>query len=769
MNNISTPVSPARRVILGLALIFALAAFTVGGCVTSNDVFVDRFVTNTVTNIETNTVTNTNTNTVTNVITNTDRVIVTNTVTNVITNTDRVIVKVTNTVFIESLDNRHLTNTLFINEMTELQITLPLGEEVEDSNTITLRLLSDPSPSAQLGADYTLEHGYGGQEPITSLSSPRELTPTGEGFAVFLFDVPIVFDPNIRSATLEFTAANGEYLRYTIQVDSTLRWSRGDGTPSDPYIVTNVFQLQWISNDLAASYRLGSDIDASFTRLWNGGRGFVPLGYDSFDAPEGFTSFSGEFSGDNYSISHLYIDNTNSGNNNNDAALFISVTNREGSIRDVHFVSPSLTSTVGNVATVAITTHIALLSNVTVNEAQLVGHLNIAGLVVRFLAKNADAADGYESYFTTDFDPSRVISCSVQNSLIRDRVGAASGEIAGLFNRTSDTAGSGEANFSHHYQVLLSNCYVLNTSLISYSERGKDIGGFISTANHLSITHSCVDTLTAIVSSDDAIGIFVFRSIAAVAIDGGIRQYRTRPFIRSCFANNIFSYGNEIGLFVYQNNNSLAISDCYLNNQLGGIVARGENGLSILGDLNVGTSDGGYLYTSYVSNFLLVNSPTSDHPIFPGSGFAFYNTNNNFTNVLLGFSSEQLSDIADDNRITNADAFVMHLVWAAPELVTPTDSPLELNNDFFGHPTAKIVSSPILKDIYDVVSVAESQLTVNSNNVVTRAGGEAANQGYSDIFNGFSTSVWDFGGEGEFPVLKNMPEPFTPTYQRRNN
>ena len=635
MINISTPVSPTHRVILGLALIFALAAFTVGGCVTSNDVFVDRFitnnVTNTVTNIETNTVTNT-----------------------VISNR---IIKVTNTVFIESLDNRHLTNTLFINEMTELQIALPLGEEVEDSNTITLRLLSDPSPSAQLGADYTLEHGYGGQEPITSLSSPRELTPTEEGFAVFLFDVPIVFDPNIRSATLEFTAANGEYLRYTIQVDSTLRWSRGNGTPSDPYIVTNVFQLQWISNDLAASYRLGSDIDASFTRLWNGGRGFVPLGYASFDAPAGFTSFSGEFSGDNYTISHLYINNTNTDANNLHAALFISVTNREGSIRDVHFVSPSLTSAGGNVATVAITTHIALMSNVTVTDAQLVGDDNVAGLVVNFFAKNADAADGYASYFTTNFDPSRVISCSVQNSLIRDRVGASSGEIAGLFTRTSDIIISGGANFSYHYQVLLSNCYVLNTSLISYSERGKDIGGFISTANHLSITHSCVDTLTAIVSSDDVIGIFVFRSIAAVAIDGGIRQYRTRPFIRSCFANNIFSYGNKIGLFVYQNNNSLAISDCYLNNQLGGIVAQGENGLRILGVRNVRTDNDGYIHTPYVSNFLLVNAPTSDHPIFPGSEFTFYNTNNDFTNVLLGFSSEQLINEANNNnRITNADA-----------------------------------------------------------------------------------------------------------------
>ena len=112
----------------------------------------------------------------------------------------------------------------------------------------------------------------------------------------------------------------------------------------------------------------------------------------------------------------------------------------------------------------------------------------------------------------------------------------------------------------------------------------------------------------------------------------------------------------------------------------------------------------------------------------------------------------------------------MHFVWAAPELVTPTvASGLQLDDDFFGHPTAKIVSSFDPETLYDVVSVAESDLTVDSNNVVTRAGGEAASQGYSDIFDGFSTSVWDFGDEGEFPVLKNMPEPFTPMYQRRNN
>ena len=58
----------------------------------------------------------------------------------------------------------------------------------------------------------------------------------------------------------------------------------GAGTGANPYIITNVTQLQEMSGGLNAWYELGDNIDASATVHWNGGQGFVPVG----DSAHGF-------------------------------------------------------------------------------------------------------------------------------------------------------------------------------------------------------------------------------------------------------------------------------------------------------------------------------------------------------------------------------------------------------------------------------------------------------------------------------------------------
>ncbi len=71
----------------------------------------------------------------------------------------------------------------------------------------------------------------------------------------------------------------------------------GSGTEQDPYIITNVDELQAMNNDLGAWYVLGNDIDASDTQNWNGGAGFDPVG-----------SFTGTFDGQRHIITGLFID-----------------------------------------------------------------------------------------------------------------------------------------------------------------------------------------------------------------------------------------------------------------------------------------------------------------------------------------------------------------------------------------------------------------------------------------------------------------------------
>jgi parallel beta-helix repeat protein len=77
----------------------------------------------------------------------------------------------------------------------------------------------------------------------------------------------------------------------------------GSGTKEDPYIITNVDELQAMNDNLGAWYELASDIDASPTRNWNEDRknqgtyfGFHPIG-----------KFTGHFDGKGHKITGLFI------------------------------------------------------------------------------------------------------------------------------------------------------------------------------------------------------------------------------------------------------------------------------------------------------------------------------------------------------------------------------------------------------------------------------------------------------------------------------
>jgi len=65
-------------------------------------------------------------------------------------------------------------------------------------------------------------------------------------------------------------------------------------------VITTVAELQAMNDDLAGSYVLAGDIDASETATWNGGQGFVPIGSAA-------TPFTGQFDGQLHTIHDLHI------------------------------------------------------------------------------------------------------------------------------------------------------------------------------------------------------------------------------------------------------------------------------------------------------------------------------------------------------------------------------------------------------------------------------------------------------------------------------
>ena len=74
----------------------------------------------------------------------------------------------------------------------------------------------------------------------------------------------------------------------------------GYGTETYPYVITDVYQLQEMRDDLVAYYILGNDIDASDTMTWNDEAGFEPVGDD-------VNYFTGQLDGKGYAVMGLYI------------------------------------------------------------------------------------------------------------------------------------------------------------------------------------------------------------------------------------------------------------------------------------------------------------------------------------------------------------------------------------------------------------------------------------------------------------------------------
>ena len=75
----------------------------------------------------------------------------------------------------------------------------------------------------------------------------------------------------------------------------------GDGTSANPFEIYTCTDLQNIQNSSEyLYYQLCNNIDCSDTINWNNGLGFTPLGFG--------LSFRGDFNGNNFKISNLYID-----------------------------------------------------------------------------------------------------------------------------------------------------------------------------------------------------------------------------------------------------------------------------------------------------------------------------------------------------------------------------------------------------------------------------------------------------------------------------
>lgn len=88
---------------------------------------------------------------------------------------------------------------------------------------------------------------------------------------------------------------------------STSTWAQtaikppGGGSDGDPYLVSTLEHLHYLSlNPGGGIFKQIADIDASATRYWDGGKGFLPIGNSS-------NPFRGRYDGNGHIIKNLYI------------------------------------------------------------------------------------------------------------------------------------------------------------------------------------------------------------------------------------------------------------------------------------------------------------------------------------------------------------------------------------------------------------------------------------------------------------------------------
>lgn len=318
----------------------------------------------------------------------------------------------------------------------------------------------------------------------------------------------------------------------------------GDGSAGNPYIITDVLDLQAMGSHLASYFVLGNDIDASATSGWNGGQGFVPVGNDT-------VAFSGSLDGQGHTIFSLTV-------------------NRPANYQGL-FGQISSTSMIENV----------MMEDVYINCWQFRGALvgwNAGGTIlncsssgiVGYASSNAGGLVGRTVGGYIDNCSSSCYITSTNGNNIGGLVGQAYGNSMISNSRSSGNV-QGQTNIggfigSHSGDgSTISNCHA--TGYVTANDIG---GGFVGQNRDGSDIFSCYATGDAYVTNNNGAGGFVGNNLHTMNSD---------TIIQYCYATG-FPFGSgSVGGFVGTNTNGQAkILDCYSlgdptgTNQVGGFV-----------------------------------------------------------------------------------------------------------------------------------------------------------------------------------------------------
>jgi hypothetical protein len=476
------------------------------------------------------------------------------------------------------------------------------------------------------------------------------------------------------SFTYAVTDATGDTDQATVTVDvveAPTDVAPGDlpgtGTESDPYVITNVSELQAIEDDLTGHYVLGSDVDASSTTGWDGGAGFTPIaGVES--------GFSGSFDGRGYAITGLTIDRPGT----DDVGLFGLLT-PSGTITNVSLLEASVSAEddvgllVGdNVGTV---TGVSTAGTVTGDDdvGGVVGDSQSFGGVVRELARDAGPRGVVRNADAT---------VSVQAT--GDAVGGVVGEQDGLLRASSadaDVLGNDEVG-----GLAGKNTGLVDTSNARGSVRGSgDLGGLVGENSGL-VTNSSASSDVEGGSTGGAEG-------GAAADVGGVVGFNGGS-VRDVYATGSVSGGSDVGGVIGDQPASATLRAAYATGDVSGTIGS-------IGGV-VGETDGA------VSDVYATGTVSGSFSVGPvvGSGTvtdAYWNVNTSSISVAdssaTGLTSDEL--LADRAR-TTASGLSFTRTWTVLDTETSASFPY-LRNSTQSPPPGLVQAPNPGPDRYQVV------------------------------------------------------------------
>jgi len=397
-------------------------------------------------------------------------------------------------------------------------------------------------------------------------------------------------------------------LTLVLQAQTATAPSIGDGSSSNPYQITTLNNLYWLSQNTGEwgnNFIQTADIDASSTSTWDSGAGWTSLG--SVVSETSYVAFTGSYNGAGHSISGLTINRPSTGNVGFFGLLYGSTIQNLGLVNVTITGGGEMTGALSGMTYNSTTTISNCYTSGTVNGINKVGGLigMNEGAVITHCYSNciivsseqkAGGLIGKNSGTVRDCNATGAVSCTGTT----DDSGAAGGLIGTNFGSVSKCYATGAVSACREIGGLIGkstsedagdsggiasvdSCYATGAVSVIGSQEYTSAGGLVGeNYQSASISHSyATGSVTGQSTSSNV---------------GGLVGNNSTSSINSCFAIGVVSGGGSTGGLVGHNNTTSTINNSYArgnisgtSNNVGGLVGRNA-GSTVTNSYSTGTA-----------------------------------------------------------------------------------------------------------------------------------------------------------------------------------